>query len=140
VKITLLYTPLGELNLDGITELTEGEVLDWRDMRANEGDLFRQVPVGFSGKERSFQLRSGCKSLSPTPTHGRDYLRNPQRVVGDGEKVDFFYGRGNTSYLHLHSTASLGRPTFDCPSETIPEFELTPPSRVEGLLLILPSL
>ena len=135
-------TGLTGLEADG----REGD-FDRRDMKADEGELFRQVPRVLRRlflKELSFQPRLGCKSLSPTPTHGRVYLRNSLRVVGSGEKVDFFQGRGNG--LHLRSTVPLGRAapfwgypainrraTFDCPSGTSPEFGLTPCSGDAGL-------
>ena len=155
VKTTLPCTARGQLNFDGITELTEGEKkeildrinkinrigadgrqgdFDRTNLRADEGDLFCQVPRRHFLKELSFQLRSGCKTLSPTPAHGRVYLRNSLRVGVSGEKVDFLQGRGNV--LHLRSTVPLGRAapfcgypainrraTFDCPSGTIPESE-----------------
>ena len=165
MKTNLPCTTFGELNFDGITELTEGgqkEFLDRinkinrigaegrqgdfdrRNMRADEGDLFRQVPRRLFLKELCFQPRSGCKTLSYTPAHGRVCLRNPLQVGGGGEKVDFLQGRGNG--LHLRSTVPLGRAapfwgypainrwaTFDCPSGTSPEFGLTPCSGDAGL-------
>ena len=63
---------------------------DRRDMRADEGDLFRQIPSRLFLTELCFQPRSGCKTLSHTPAYGRVYLRKPLRVGGGGEKVDFF--------------------------------------------------
>ncbi len=111
MKTTLPCPTLGGPNFDGITELTGGEILDRinkigadgrqryfdrRNMKADEGDLFRQVPGVLRRlllKELSFQPRSGCKSLSHPPTRGRVYLRKSLRVVGDGEKVDFLRAR-----------------------------------------------
>jgi len=94
-----MKTPLRRqvMNFDGITELTEGGVFDRRNMKADEGDRFRQGPRGCL--PNSSRPRLGCKSLSPTPTHGGVYLRNSQRVGGDGEKVDFFSdtARGRTA-------------------------------------------
>jgi len=76
-----------------LTELTEGGVFDTRDMKADEGELFREVTGVLRRlflKELSFQPRLGCKSLSHTPAHGRVYLRKSLRVGVRGEKVDFF--------------------------------------------------
>ena len=93
------------LNFDGITELTEGIFdrinkinriraegrqgeFDRRNMRPDEGELFRLVPKGYL--QNSSRPRLGCKSLSHPTTHGRVYLRKLLRAVGGGEKVDFF--------------------------------------------------
>ena len=125
VKTALPCTARGQLNFDGITELTEGGRkgdFDRRNMKADEGDLFCQVPSRHFLKEQSLQPRSGCKTLSPTPVHGRVYLRKPLRVGGGGEKVDFLQGRGNG--LHLRSTVPLGRaaPFLRVPGDESPGY------------------
>ena len=57
-------------------------------MKGDEGNLFRFSMLLL--KTPSFPLRWSCKTLSHTPAHGRVYLRNPQRVGVEGEKVGFF--------------------------------------------------
>jgi len=83
-----------------------------KDMR---GDLFRQVHGKFLLKERPVQLRSGCKSLSPTPARGSIYLRKTLQVVVGGEKVGFFQGRGNGLGVGGYRRSIAGL-LFDCPS------------------------
>ena len=89
---------------------------DRRNMKADEGDLFGQVTRVLSRlflKERSFQPRSGCKTLSHPPTRGRVYLRKSLRVGVSGEKVDFLQGRGNG--LGVGGYRAMNRRATCCP-------------------------